>query len=99
MRSRVTLRGLADRQFVSARHVQRLFVEQTGLTFTTWRTQARLNAAAAALRSGRGPAAALTASGFTTRDGLRKALRRESGLTPERLLADVTTDPTGSHAA
>lgn len=88
VRSRATLKQLAERRYVSARHAQRLFHEQTGLSFATWRTRARLNAAIARLYDGRGMEAALEASGFTTREGLRKALSRECGIPLRRLLGD-----------
>ncbi|WP_082556658.1 AraC family transcriptional regulator [Modestobacter sp. Leaf380] len=89
VRSRGTLAQLADREFLSARQVQRLFLDQTGLSFATWRTRARLNAAIARLRAGRGVPAALDASGFTTREGLVKALARECGLPAGEVLAYV----------
>ena len=66
-----------------------MFVQQTGITFTTWRTQARLNLAISKLLGGSGIEAALTASGFTTREGLLKALSRECAIPMDQLLSDV----------
>lgn len=90
-----TLDELAERQFASVRHVQRLFVEETGLTFARWRTRARLNLAIVSLRAGEGLPAAMAISGFATRHGLLKALNRECGLTPEQLLADPAAELSG----
>ncbi|MDE3721826.1 helix-turn-helix domain-containing protein [Nocardiopsis sp. N85] len=84
--SDATLDELARRHHASVRHVQRLFVEQTGLSFTRWRTRARLNTALARIHAGYGLAEAARASGYLTRSGLLRALRRETGL-PEHLLA------------
>ncbi|WP_166354436.1 AraC family transcriptional regulator [Phytoactinopolyspora limicola] len=72
-----SLQRLAARHYISARHAQRLFMEETGLPFGRWRTRARLNAALAVLGNQQDMAAALAASGFTTRQGLRRALARE----------------------
>lgn len=92
VRSSATLEVLAGRQYVSARQVRRLFLDQTGLPFTTWRTRARLNAAVERLRAGAGWPAARTASGFATREGLVKALARETGSPASRVLTDVGID-------
>jgi AraC-like DNA-binding protein len=83
-----TLEELAERHFMSVRHVQRLFVEETGLTFARWRTRARLNLAIVSLRAGEGMRAAMQLSGFSTRHGLLKALSRECGTPLTELLGD-----------
>lgn len=85
--SGATLEELARRHHTSVRHVQRLFVEQTGLVYTRWRTRARLNTAIERLRAGHGLPEAARASGYSTRSGLLRALSRESGL-PESLLSE-----------
>lgn len=87
VRCRASLEQLAEAQFVSVRHAQRLFLEQTGLPFATWRSRARLNAAITRLHGGHGVRAALAASGYRTREGLAKALQRECGTTLGELLA------------
>lgn len=74
-----TLADLAVRHFASVRHLQRLFLEETGLPFARWRTRARLNVALANLRAGASMREALGESGFATRDGLLKAVLRECG--------------------
>jgi AraC-like DNA-binding protein len=83
-----TLDELAERHFISARHVQRVFVDETGLTFAQWRTRARLNLAIASLRAGDGMRAAMQLAGFATRHGLLKALSRECGTPLEKLMTD-----------
>ena len=94
-RSGATLDELAEARFTSVRQVQRLFLEETGLTFAQWRTRARLNRAIVSLRSGGSTTTAMAASGFTTRHGLLKALSRECGIPFQRLL----TDPAAEFAA
>ncbi|HET6392247.1 MAG TPA: helix-turn-helix domain-containing protein [Blastococcus sp.] len=81
-----TLDQLAERHYISARQVQRLFVDETGLTFARWRTRARLNLAIVSLRAGEGMRTAMQTSGFATRHGLLKALSRECGLPVHSLL-------------
>ncbi|MGO1341600.1 MAG: helix-turn-helix domain-containing protein, partial [Cellulosimicrobium funkei] len=84
-----TLDELADRRHASARHVQRLFVEETGLPFGRWRTRAHLNVAIARLRGGSQLDAAARAAGYATRAGLLRALSRETG----QPVADLARDP------
>lgn len=72
-----TLADLAAEQFLSTRQVQRIFLEQTGLPFATWRTRARINLAVAAIRRGEGARGAVAASGFGSRRTLRRACARE----------------------
>ncbi|MBK1783166.1 helix-turn-helix transcriptional regulator [Prauserella cavernicola] len=74
-----TLETLALGHHLSPRHVQRLFLDETGLTFRQWRSRARLNRALAELRSGATVTRAAQRSGYRTRQGLVKALRREGG--------------------
>lgn len=82
-----TLGELAQRHFTSVRHLQRLFLEETDLTFARWRTRARLNVAIVSLRSGDGMRVAMLESGFATRTGLLKALSRECDIPLALLLA------------
>ena len=90
-----TLDELADRRRASARHVQRLFVEETGLAFGRWRTRAHLNVAIARLRGGSHLDAAAHAAGYASRAGLLRALSRETGLP----VADLAHDPVAALAA
>jgi len=83
-----TLPDLARREFTSARQVQRAFLDETGLTFSVWRTRARLNAAVRSLRAGATLAVAADAAGYLTRDGLVRAIVRESGVPAPQVMAD-----------
>lgn len=71
---------LAARHGASSRHVQRLFLAETGISFHQWRVRARLNIAIDRLRSGAPPRRAAAAAGYATPSGLKKALRREADL-------------------
>lgn len=86
--SEKTLATLAGAHFTSVRHVQRLFVQETGLSFAQWRTRARLNRAIVSLRAGERLGAAMDASGFSTRLGLLRALSRECGIPLDALRSD-----------
>ncbi|QJW36772.1 helix-turn-helix domain-containing protein [Cellulosimicrobium protaetiae] len=94
-RGAATLDELADRRRASARHVQRLFVEETGLAFGRWRTRAHLNLAVARLRGGSHLDAAARAAGYASRAGLLRALSRETGIS----VADLARDPVTALAA
>ncbi len=82
------LDDLAGHEFTSVRQVQRAFVDETGLTFSTWRTRARLNAAARSLRAGVGFGRAAVTAGYATRDGLLRAIVRETRLPASQVQAD-----------
>lgn len=90
-----TLDDLAAQHGMSARQVQRVFVQETGLPFSRWRARARVNVAVGRLRGGESLTAAARASGYLTRSGLLRALSRETGV-PAAVLAD---DPLGALAA
>lgn len=75
----LSLEELAADCFISARQVQRLFQQETGESFSRWRVRARLNRAIGWLRAGRDVREAQQAAGFATREGLERALRRETG--------------------
>lgn len=83
-----TLDALAASAGTSPRHIQRLFREETGLSFRSWRTRARLNVAVSQLRGGAPLPVAARAAGFTTRSGLLNALSRETGIARDALVSD-----------
>lgn len=87
-----TLEQLAGRHRMSARQVQRVFLDETGLPFTRWRNRARMNAAVEHLRGGGELTAAARAAGYATRAGLLRALSRESGVP----VSALTTDAVGA---
>ncbi|MEU6501293.1 helix-turn-helix domain-containing protein [Streptomyces californicus] len=84
-----TLESLAERHRMSARQVQRVFLDETGLPFTRWRNRARMNAAVEHLRGGGELTAAARAAGYATRAGLLRALSRESGVPVNALTTDA----------
>lgn len=94
-----TLTTLCDRAGMSTRQVQRLFVDETGLTFHSWRTRHRLNRAIRGLRGGSSCESAAHTAGYSGRASLLRALSRESGIPLEDLrddpLARLTPGPAG----
>ncbi|MFD0997006.1 methylphosphotriester-DNA--protein-cysteine methyltransferase [Pseudoclavibacter chungangensis] len=76
-RSSRTPTELAARHGTSARHVQRVVLQETGLPFGRWRARARLNPAIARLRAGESFEQVARAVGYSSRSGLAKALARE----------------------
>lgn len=88
-RSAATLERLAAGHRMSARQVQRVFLEETGLTFTSWRSRARMNSAVAHILAGGDVAAAARVAGYATRPGLLRALSREAGIPVEVLAEDA----------
>lgn len=78
------LATLARRAGASTRTVQRLFVEETGLSFAQWRQRMRLLSAAAQLGSGQGVTDAAFHVGYSSVSAFVSAFRREFGVTPGR---------------
>ncbi|MBT2496931.1 MULTISPECIES: helix-turn-helix domain-containing protein [Microbacterium] len=89
LRLPLPLDELSARHRMSARQVQRIFVTETGWSFSRWRGRARMNAAVAHLVGGGDLTAAARLSGFRTRAGLVKALSRETGIPADRLTTDA----------
>ncbi|MDR2294159.1 MAG: AraC family transcriptional regulator [Microbacterium sp.] len=80
-----TLAELAAEQGMSVRQVQRIFRDETGLSFQRWRSVARVNIAIARLRGGESMTQVARGTGYLTRSGLMKALARE--VSPSELAA------------
>lgn len=74
----LTLGILCSRHGISSRHVQRLFRQQTGMSFSRWRRRRLLGRAVRSMRGGSSPAAAARAAGFGSRATLMRALESES---------------------
>lgn len=72
----------------SGRTLSRLFVEETGLTFTQWRTTARLRTALTRIAAGDPIAAIACDSGYSTPSSFIAAFRRTTGETPGRYFRD-----------
>lgn len=77
-----TLADIGVRAGASARTLQRLFLEETGLGFAQWRTQRRLLAAAQALSAGASVARAAEAAGYESLSAFVAAFRRQFGAPP-----------------
>lgn len=87
-RSAAALEELARRHHTGVRHVQRLFVEQTGLVYTRWRTRARLNTAIERLNAGHGlPESLLSEDPLAALDATPVAALTPSGHTSERAIS------------
>jgi AraC-like DNA-binding protein len=66
----------------SARNLSRLFVAETGLSFSTWRTRARMRRAIEWLAADHTVAFVSRRSGYATPSAFVQAFRRELGRTP-----------------
>jgi AraC-like DNA-binding protein len=66
----------------SSRTLQRLFLDETGMTFTQWRTHARLQAAIGLLAEGEPVARVAGRVGYATASAFVAAFRRVTGHTP-----------------
>lgn len=77
-----TLDHWARRLAVSTSTLRRTFVAETGLTFSEWRTRARLEAAVRLLGDGVGVGATARRVGYESRSGFVDAFRRQFGYAP-----------------
>lgn len=76
---------LASAAGASPRTVQRLFLSETGLSFTHWRQRLRLLHGAAALGAGKSVTEAALDGGYSSISAFIAAFRRHFGFTPSRL--------------
>lgn len=67
---------------VSASTLRRTFLAETGMTFSEWRTRARLEVAASLLASGAGVGTTARRVGYGSRSGFVDAFRRHFGHAP-----------------
>ncbi|RLP78118.1 AraC family transcriptional regulator [Mycetocola tolaasinivorans] len=84
------LEVLARQVGASPRTLLRLFVAETGLTFTQWRVHARLQAAMAYLAAGEPVARVADRVGYATSSAFVAAFRRVTGHTPAAYFAAAT---------
>ena len=75
----------------SARNLSRLFVAETGMSFSTWRTRARMRRAIEWLAADHTVAHVSRRSGYSTPSAFVQAFRRELGRTPGEF-ASVRSD-------
>ena len=69
----------------SERTLRRLFVEETGLSFTKWRLRLRTHAATRLLRDGVPIPEVVSRCGYRSAQAFARALRSELGVTPSQL--------------
>lgn len=89
---RASLMEFAQDYHVSARTLQRQFLQSTGLPFSEWRAACRVACAADMLARGRTIADAATRVGFDATSSLTRAFRRHTGTTPAAFINSVRID-------
>jgi AraC-like DNA-binding protein len=89
------LHELCRGQGASVRTVQRLFPQETGLTFEDWRSRVRFLHAARLLAEGRKVSAVAAACGYRSPSAFVAAFRRGAGVTPGQFCSSRKT-PRGS---
>jgi AraC-like DNA-binding protein len=77
-----TLEQWARRLATSASTLRRAFLNETGMTFSEWRTRARLDAARSLLADGLGVGRVARSVGYASRSGFVDAFRRHVGHPP-----------------
>ncbi|MEV7401933.1 helix-turn-helix transcriptional regulator [Streptomyces sp. NPDC091267] len=88
----------------SPRTLSRRFRAETGVTFSNWRTNERLNASLSMLGTGQPISRVARAVGYQTASAFTTAFRREVGTTPAAYfsgsgaLSEITQAPTGTPA-
>lgn len=83
----------------SERSLARAFVASTGLTFGTWRTRARLQAALSLLAAGCPVSTVAGEVGYDTPSAFVAAFRRETGITPGSYFAAAPSIGSGRRLA
>ncbi|WP_156027452.1 helix-turn-helix transcriptional regulator [Mycetocola saprophilus] len=83
--SPLSMEQWAQRAMVSARTLQRHFVEETGFTFGQWRTHMRMAAASDLLRAGHAVSYVAVQVGYTNPPAFTTAFGREFGMPPSAL--------------
>ncbi|RLP74515.1 AraC family transcriptional regulator [Mycetocola tolaasinivorans] len=83
--SPLSMEQWARRAAISARTLQRHFVEETGCTFGQWRTHVRMAAASDLLRAGHSVAYVAVQVGYTNPPAFSTAFGREFGMPPSAL--------------
>ena len=77
-----TLQLWAQETGVSTKTLMRAFVAETGISYTQWRTRARLNSTLDALAAGQAVATVAAEIGYSTSSGFITAFRKAFGTTP-----------------
>jgi AraC-like DNA-binding protein len=85
-RERRPLEELSMKCGASKRTMQRLFVEESGMSFSRWRQRARLIHAMQSLAAGRSVTDAALEAGYSTTSAFISMFRKQLGTTPARYL-------------
>ena len=88
-----TLEALCRESGASKRTIQRLFLDETRITFRKWRQQLRLLHAMQRLASGEKVITAALDSGYTSTSAFISMFRKQLGTTPARYLAADVAGP------
>lgn len=83
------LGDLAKKVGMSKRTAERLFVRETGMTFSRWRQQARLLTALTELASGHSVKQVAFRSGYKSQSAFSSMFRSTFGTTPRRYFTDA----------
>jgi AraC-like DNA-binding protein len=87
-----TLTALCEACGASKRTIQRLFLEETCMTFNRWRQQLRLLRALQLLAAGEKVTAAALDSGYHSSSSFIATFRKQLGTTPARYLSSTATN-------
>jgi AraC-like DNA-binding protein len=79
-----TLTHLAIQAGMSKRTAERLFLRETGMTFSRWRQQARLLTALTKLAAGQSVKEAAYEAGYSTQSGFSSMFKRSFGTSPSK---------------
>jgi AraC-like DNA-binding protein len=81
------LNGLCYGSGASKRTIQRLFIEETGMSFSKWRQRWRLISAMQRLAAGEAVTTAALESGYNSASAFVAMFRKQLGMTPGRYLS------------
>jgi AraC-like DNA-binding protein len=84
-----TLGRLAGDAGMSKRTAERLFLRETGMTFSRWRQQARLLTALTRLAAGQSVKDAAYEAGYATQSAFTSMFKRSFGTTPGRYFSEA----------
>lgn len=90
---RLDIRAWSERTRVSERTIQRSFAQETGLSFSQWRSAARVAAGIAVIRSERTLAGVAGRVGFSSHSSFSRACRERAGIAPRSILELVLRAP------
>jgi AraC-like DNA-binding protein len=81
------LDGLSSRSGASKRTIQRLFIEETGMSFSKWRQRLRLISAMQRLAAGEAVTTVALETGYNSASAFVAMFRKQVGMTPGRYLS------------